>query len=112
MSNAQHITNNIAVDLDKSRCVWEDGHGDDRIELWAGDGYVWVKTNGDPVADQEGVVQLLAERGVPQRVAEDAAEGSLAGLSHHDGWVLDGDALTDSVAHDQDEIDLAAEEIN
>jgi len=83
MSNIKYITNNIAVDLDKSRCVWVDGEADERVELWVGMEpkfkveYVWLETNGAIYADQESLVTELVERGVPRVYAESAAEGDL-----------------------------------
>lgn len=72
------------VDLDRSRCVADNGkHGDARMELWIeGDGEsVWIETNGEPIDGFDDIASTLVDHfGVNREEAELAAEGNLQAI--------------------------------
>lgn len=73
MMTIKYLTSRTAVDVERSRCVWNNGkRGDERVELWAdaGNAHVWAETNGDPVSQQDELADLLVAEGLtPESVA-------------------------------------------
>lgn len=82
-TTTKYITSTIMVDLTNSAAVWDNGKsGDQRIELWVdhGAGYIWIETNGDPVTDQDDMVEMLVRNGVSLAAATDAVDCDFSGL--------------------------------
>lgn len=79
----KYISRETTVDLNESRCVWDNGaHGDARVSLWAdaGNVHVWAETNGDPVYGEDELVELLTAEGLDDETCRQIVEGDLSGV--------------------------------
>lgn len=79
----KYINNDTKVDLDESRCVWDnDKLGDARVELWTNNVHVWAETNGDPVYGEESLRELLIDEGMDDVTADRVIVGDLDVLNN------------------------------
>ena len=80
----KYISNETAVDLDKSAEVWSNGRdGDARVTLWADEGavHVWAETNGDPVYGEDSLRACLLDEGMDSAIVERVLVGNLSDLA-------------------------------